>query len=201
VSSSKSSPEPTDRLPEADWLFEESGDQACPGLAASEVDRLYAEVGPGLRAFLRSLLGSEADAADCLQECFAALVQRGGQCKPAARKAWLYTIGRNQAAWLIRRRQAGQRALQTASHNRRMSNDNHDAASAILKNERQAQVQAAVRRLSPEQQLVVKLRIDDDFTFREIALQLQIPLGTALSRMRAALKCLAEELNETQDMP
>jgi len=82
-----------------------------------------------------------------------------------------------------------------------MSNDNHDAASAILKNERQAQVQAAVRRLSPEQQLVVKLRIDDDFTFREIALQLQIPLGTALSRMRAALKCLAEELNETQDMP
>jgi RNA polymerase sigma-70 factor (ECF subfamily) len=47
----------------------------------------------------------------------------------------------------------------------------------------------------------LKLRIFEDRTFAEIAEQLQIPLGTALSRMRLALEKLRanepEEDHET----
>lgn len=53
-----------------------------------------------------------------------------------------------------------------------------------------------MRRLTNQQRQIVEMRIEQDLTFREIAEQLQIPLGTALARMRASLKVLAQELKD-----
>jgi len=59
-----------------------------------------------------------------------------------------------------------------------------------LKNEQAEQVRAAIESLSADQQTVVRKRIYEGLKFREIAEELDVPLGTILARMQAALKKL-----------
>jgi RNA polymerase sigma-70 factor (ECF subfamily) len=55
-------------------------------------------------------------------------------------------------------------------------------------------VREAIERLTEDQRQVVRMRIYEEKTFAEIAEELGIPLGTALTRMRAALGRLRTEL-------
>jgi RNA polymerase sigma-70 factor (ECF subfamily) len=57
-------------------------------------------------------------------------------------------------------------------------------------------VRAALARLPEQLQTVVRLRIHDNLTFAEIAARLEIPLGTALTRMRTALAKLKAVLTD-----
>ncbi len=187
MSPAKSNPDPSERL------------AAAPAIPSEEVGRLYAEVAPGLQRFLHSLLGCDADAADCLQECFAVLVARGGECLPAARRAWLYSVARNQAAMLVRRRATGrrvteQRGIEQAQ--RELPTTSWDVADLAIRSERQQQVRVAIENLPDSERQVVELRIREDLSFKEIAQQLNIPLGTALSRMHKALQRLAVGLQD-----
>jgi RNA polymerase sigma-70 factor (ECF subfamily) len=52
------------------------------------------------------------------------------------------------------------------------------------------EIQSRIASLPPEQKIIVNMRIVEDKTFGQIAEELQIPLGTALSRMRLALQRL-----------
>lgn len=169
-------------------------------ISAEEVDRLYEELAAGLRGFLQSLLGSEADAADCLQNCFALLVQRGGECAPAARRAWLYQVARNQAALAQRRSAVQRRVLRQATQEYSVAAGDCNAEDGVLGRmlaiERRAQVRRAITLLPETQRQVVEMRIGENLTFQEIATRLEIPLGTALGRMRGALKRLAVLLGD-----
>jgi RNA polymerase sigma-70 factor (ECF subfamily) len=55
-------------------------------------------------------------------------------------------------------------------------------------------VRKAVEALPAEQREVVRLRIDEEKTFAEIAALTGKPLGTILTRMRLATKKLADAL-------
>ena len=59
-------------------------------------------------------------------------------------------------------------------------------------------VRQAIDELPEAQRQIVCLRIYDEKTFAEIAEELQIPLGTALSRMRAAVSKLKERLDQRE---
>ncbi|MFN9983059.1 MAG: RNA polymerase sigma factor, partial [bacterium] len=52
------------------------------------------------------------------------------------------------------------------------------------------ELRARIASLPAEQRTIVNMRIVEDKTFGQIAEELQIPLGTALSRMRLALERL-----------
>jgi RNA polymerase sigma-70 factor (ECF subfamily) len=56
-----------------------------------------------------------------------------------------------------------------------------------MRQELAGKVREAVNRLPAEQRFVVERRIDSDQTFAEIAAELNVPLGTVLTRMRLAL--------------
>jgi RNA polymerase sigma-70 factor (ECF subfamily) len=59
-----------------------------------------------------------------------------------------------------------------------------------------ARLRASVGTLPPEQQEVVRRRIHDGQTFAEIASDLNLPIGTVLTRMRLALEKLRKQLAE-----
>ena len=64
----------------------------------------------------------------------------------------------------------------------------------FVEHEERQRLLAALARLPQPQREVVVLRLSAELKFEEIAELLQIPLGTALSRMHAALRHLRKEL-------
>lgn len=130
-------------------------------------------------------------AADVVQTSFVALSRFGGDVVPEARKSWLYRTVHREA---VRVRERQKRYNQTS----------HDATAVceakatyevnpLEKMAEQESVEILTKQISvlpQEQQKVLQLRIFENKTFAEIAEVMQIPIGTALSRMRLALERL-----------
>mgnify|MGYP001806776927 FL=1 len=141
-----------------------------------------------VRAFLRRLTGSTADAEDLAQEAFARAfdklgrLHQGAALKPfvsgIAYKLWL----QERRSWFRRaRRETAYSAQEDQAHDPRVDL----AARRALR--------AAMAALPPAQRAAVALCIGADFTHAEAAQALDLPLGTVkshvargLARLRAA---------------
>jgi RNA polymerase sigma-70 factor (ECF subfamily) len=153
-----------------------------------EVAASYVEHADSLRQFLRGLLRDPQLANDVLQTTFAKLLETGHATRPQSRRAWLFQVAYREAMALRRRQSVGQRVLQQVAWMRPRSSAAGD--DTLVRRETIERVREALRNLSAAQQQIVRMRIYDGKTFAEIAQELGIPLGTALGRMRAALKNL-----------
>ena len=150
-----------------------------------------AEHGPRLLLCARQYTRTPADAEDALQE---ALVRywRHQRHLPGDRNALILTSLRRAAVDRAR------------SESRRT---NREQAVLVLEGdpvewfdpepaERERAVEAALKRLPPEQREVVVLKIWGELTFDEIGRQLEISPNTAASRYRYALLALKKHLAE-----
>lgn len=153
-------------------------------------EAVFQQALPGLRAFLRHRLGP-SDIDDCLQVVSIKMLEKGDDVLPAARRSWLYRVAANEAARVWRRRASSDRALQKYAHSDEDSNLPENQLSRSDTSEKVAQ---AIATLPPDWQMVVRLRIHENQTFQQIADQLGIPLGTALTQMRRALQRLKQVL-------
>ena len=150
----------------------------------------------GLRAFLRGRLGQEVDVDDCLQVVCVKMILQANKSDddvlPAARRAWLFRVAANEAAGLWRRKAATEKMIQ-----RRGAADAapNDVTEHLIRDETTAKLRRAVAALPQPMQQVVRLRIEENLTFQQIAEQLNIPLGTALTRMRRAIATLKHEIS------
>ncbi len=163
-------------------------------LDPADVARLYLEHGEQLRRFIQGVLHDSQLTQDVLQVTFARMVERGHATREESRKSWLFRVAYNEALAVRRRAAVGGRVLEQLA---RGANSAAAAADeAALKYERVQAVKRALDRLPAAQRQVVRLRIYEEKTFAEIAELLDIPLGTALGRMRAALEKLRRLLAE-----
>ena len=166
---------------------------ADPEISA-RVAQLYELHGEQLRRFLWGVLRDNQLASDVLQTTFVALIESGGPQREEAEKAWLFRVAYHRALAVRRRDAIGEKAY------RRLADSLPQGIAAVddslLKREEFEQVRAAVQRLPAEQQQIVRMRMYESKTFAEISTELKIPLGTALSRMRAALQKLRTALGD-----
>jgi RNA polymerase sigma-70 factor, ECF subfamily len=162
-------------------------------LAPEEVAAMYVAHGEQLRRFLLGVLRDAAAAADCLQLTFTRLLERGHEAHPGARRAWLYKVAFQEAMLLKRRTSAGDRALRKAAWSRKQPTE--EPLQPLLRVEAVERIGRLLAELPEEQRQVVRMRIYDDKTFAVISQELGIPLGTALGRMRLALKKLRKSLD------
>lgn len=152
----------------------------------------------GLRAFLRGRLAQESDVDDCLQAVYVKMIAQArkfdSEVAPAARRAWLFRVAANEAARMWRSKAATDRMLkrQGASEKEEIVED--DATEKVILTETTDKVRQALSELPEDWRDVVRLRIEENLTFQQIANQLDIPLGTALTRMRRALDRLRSEI-------
>jgi len=158
------------------------------------VASLYLEHGDELRRFLLGLLRDSQLAADVLQATFAKMIERGHETREESRKAWLFRVAYHEAMAVRRRAGVSDRVY------RQVAWQTADSAAAAdepaIRFESVEAVKAALDELPPEQRQMVQMRIYEEKTFAVIAAELQIPLGTALGRMRAALQKLRSRLDE-----
>ena len=145
---------------------------------ADAFDSWYRETAPRLLVFLRHLLGNEQAAEDVMQETFTQIWRRppGFDPERGLLRAYLFGIARRQAAEWWRKRiptdEVGfdvviQSSVETASI-----------------------VSEAFDRLSLEQRTLLWLREVEGQSYAELAVILDIPIGTVRSRLFAAREAL-----------
>jgi RNA polymerase sigma-70 factor (ECF subfamily) len=164
-------------------------------LDPSIVEECHREWRDTLERYAWAVVRDRSLAADAVQNAFVALARFGGDVNAEARKAWLYKVVHREAVRIRTvesRQQFGASDLVSESP----VSYHIDPLNELSSLEDVHRIRHRLNELSPEQREVIQLRIFEDKTFAEIASQLSIPLGTALSRMRLAIQKLREGESE-----
>lgn len=165
-------------------------------LNTEQVAALYLQHSEELRCFLVGLLRDQQLAADVLQATFVKMVQRGGETQAETRKAWLFRVAYHEAMAIRRRDKVGDKIAKRIAEDGDFRGLPEDS---LVRHESVELVREALEQLPPDQRQVVRMRIYEEKTFAVIAKELNIPLGTALGRMRTALIKLRTRLGESSE--
>lgn len=166
----------------------------CEKLSSEVVTALYAQHGEELRRFLQGVLRDSTLAADCLQATFTKLVERGHETREETRKAWLFRVAFHEAMAFRRRAAVGDKVVRQVAWQEAPVPPTAEERAIGL--EAVEAVKAALGGLRPEERQIVRMRIYEEKTFAVISQELDIPLGTALGRMRTALTKLRTKLED-----
>lgn len=179
-----------------------------PLLDNERVQAVYLEHCVALERFLIGVLRDEAAAADALQTTFIRLLEKGHLVQQQdSMKSWLFRVAFNEAMLIRRKDTTSKKHAENVAWklqgqlgadrgvDHRLSQSVHHA----IQQEDIKQVRAALKQLPLAQREVVKKRIYEGLKFREIADELDVPLGTVLARMQAGLKKLKPILKPTDD--
>ncbi len=146
---------------------------------------------------LRVLRDAKA-AEDITQDVFLSLWECPDRFDPGkgALRTWLGTLAHRRAVDHVRREEARRRRDEAGAGRIASIPDVEEMALALMTSER---VREALEGLSPEQREAIHLAYFDGKTYREVAVCMGIPEGTAKSRLRLALRRVASTL-ESEDL-
>lgn len=153
----------------------------------------YRELGPKLLLFARQWVPSHADAEDVVQTAFVKFWNRHPAAPPADYPL-LYAAVRSTALDHLRQTQRRGRREQAAAPG--VDEPWFDGTSADAQ-EMAETIEAALRRLPPEQREVLILHVWSGLTFAETAAILKTSPNTVASRHRYALEALRKFLKPT----
>lgn len=150
----------------------------------------------GLKNFALSLTADREEAQDLLQDTFMkALLYKDKFVQSTNLKAWLYMIMKNTFINAYRRsvktREIMSRSKDVSSLGISKNNQKNTAEAAIEHKE----INHAIDTLEDEYKVPFK-RFFDGFKYKEIAEELDLPIGTVKSRIFIARKKLMEELKD-----
>jgi len=169
----------------------------------SALGELYDRHGRTVYALACAVVGERADAEEVAADAFGQVWRTARQFDPARGSvvAWLATIARTRALDLVRARGRRARALDRAAL------DNLDGASLaapvapseapdrdVERSEARRLVGRSLAELPEPQRRVIELAYFGGLSHSEIAAELQEPLGTVKTRMRAGLDKLRTAL-------
>lgn len=152
-------------------------EQICRG-DAEAFNGFYCEHAPRLQAFLRQLVGNSQTAEDIMQETFTQMWRHpnGFQPERGSLRTYLFGIGRKRAANWWRKQKLEE------------SVDEKEGTSASAENN--SIISDALRRLPEEQRSLLWLREVEGQSYAELAVILNVPVGTVRSRLFAAREAL-----------
>jgi RNA polymerase sigma-70 factor (ECF subfamily) len=168
----------------------------APRLDAALIAILFVKHADELRRFLTGVLRNADQAEDAMQAAFTKLVELGHTAREESLKGWLFRVAYHEAI-VVRRRQAIHRRATDvlAAMDPRVP---PTADLPVVRSETIDLVRDAIARLPAEQRQVVRLRMYEQKKFAQIAGELQVPLGTVLTRMHLALKKLRVALERSK---
>ncbi|MBQ6914215.1 MAG: sigma-70 family RNA polymerase sigma factor [Kiritimatiellae bacterium] len=151
-----------------------------------------------LQAFLRGMLPAREDADDAFQETWMRVIRAVGSYRGGSVKAYLAAVARSVAVDRLRRERASV-SLDAAGGEGAAVADTVAAADptpceAFESKATSEDVRRAVQALPDGPRQVLLMRIEGELAFKDIAAELGVPLGTALTWMRTATIRLREML-------
>jgi RNA polymerase sigma-70 factor (ECF subfamily) len=162
------------------------GDQAALG-------ECYDQYSSFVFGLARRVIGDRRAAEDVTQDVFLYLWEHCDGFDPGrgGLRTWLGTIAHRRAVDHVRREEARRRRNAKVGNRAPVAPDVEEMAVAIVTAER---VRSALDELPPEQRAAIDLAYFEGKTYREVAVALEIPEGTAKSRMRLGLARIADVL-------
>ncbi len=163
-----------------------AGDQAALG-------ECYDQFSSFVFGLARRVIGDRRAAEDVTQDVFLHLWERAEAFDPGrgGLRTWLGTLAHRRAVDHVRREEARRRRNDRFGNQASVAPDVEEMAVAIVTAER---VREALATLPAEQRDAITLAYFGGKTYREVAVELGIPEGTAKSRMRLGLARIADVL-------
>jgi len=153
------------------------------------------EFGSLARNVARRVLRDDAAADDVVQDVFVWLWERPDRF---ALRSFLAVVARRRAIDWIRRHDADRRRADRVAQDAPLVNT--DLAEDVTARDDAARVRAAVATLPSDQREAITLAFFGGLSYREVAVQLHIPEGTAKSRLRLALAKLSATLGPSGEV-
>lgn len=164
-----------------------------PRLLRDQVEALYREHEPAVRRFLLGVLRDEDLVREAVQQCFLKVLEHGHAASSDSIRGWIFKVAFHEALQIRRRHGASKRALRGLQERQAQPSDAPvDPGDLAADREALEAVQRAIADLPDSQREVLLMRIRQGLSFAEIAGRLDVPLGTALTRMRLALEKLRQ---------
>ncbi|MEK5028409.1 RNA polymerase sigma factor [Paenibacillus sp. FSL M7-1046] len=158
-----------------------------------EIFELYKE---DVYYFCYYLMKNQADAEDISQEVFVKVIL-ADRSKVRNLKSWILRIASNECNSLIRRRKTGvMKELRNYLLSR--SQDSNPVEEHLNRRETRKEIQGLYSKLPDKIRMVVVLRFINELTVPEISKVMDIPEGTAKSRLNKGLKLLKGKMVGTQ---
>ncbi len=179
-----------------------TNEQLCAlvGAIARDQDRnafaqLFTYFAPKLKGFGMRRGVDAAAAEELAQETLLTVWRKANtfDASKASVSTWIFTIVRNKRIDMFRREGYPQVDLSEVSET---ASDDAAADDLVFAAQSGAAIQVAMKELPPEQLRILKVAFYEDKSHRQIAEELQLPLGTVKSRIRLALARLRAALPE-----
>lgn len=155
---------------------------------------------PGLRRFACALLrGNREHADDLVQDSLERALSNWHRRRPEADlRSWIYTIVYNRflTDWRRQRRYAGFRSLSECPDEDLPRVDGGQGSALIHRD-----LLRGFAELPPEQRIVLLLVGVDDFSYKDTARILGVPIGTVMSRLSRGRERLREYMNGERPGP
>ena len=168
------------------------------------LDELIGRYQYRLPRYLWTLTGSRETAEDLFQETWIRVLEKSHQYNPRWRfEAWLFSIARNLAIDLLRRRQPESLEALLNPGEEGAAREWPDRITptpfeTVSAGEQSEQVKRMLRRLPPAAREVLVLRFQEDMDLSEIAEVVGAPLSTVKSRLYRGLEAFRNLLEEEE---
>ncbi len=158
------------------------------------IEELYARYSGPLYSLAYQVTRAERFAQDVVQEVFLAVWKDAGRFDPSkgAVGPWLFSLARHKAIDLVRREANVRKRTADVDLERETAPD--DVAQEAWLRLRRETVRRAIEQLPEAQRTALELAFFGGLTHVEVAEKLDIPLGTAKTRIRTALLKLRDLL-------
>lgn len=155
-----------------------------------------------MQLYIQRTGGNRDDADDLLQETFLKVYLNLERYNPAYTFGqWVYTIARNTFIDFLRKKQ------ENLSIDNDQNGPPHSPQSllptpeeSIINTQQRAQLEQYLEKMTPRYRKLIELRFFRDFSYEEIAAELQIPLGTVKTQIHRAREQLCRYIVETSDI-
>jgi RNA polymerase sigma-70 factor (ECF subfamily) len=158
------------------------------------IEALYARYSGPLYSLAYQVTGADRFAQDVVQEVFVAVWKDAARFDPSrgAASSWLFALARHKAIDLVRREANVRKRTADVDLEFREAEDDVDQEAWLRL--RRDTVRAAIQQLPEAQRTALELAFFAGLTHVEVAEKLDIPLGTAKTRIRTALLRLRDIL-------
>lgn len=150
-----------------------------------------------LHPFIFSIVNSELLTEEIIQEVFLKLwVNRHEVAEKENPSAWLFTVASNHALTFLRKKSVERKYIEHAKLLMTQGLSANPVEDRLITREEQSIVEAAIRELTPQQQLVFTLSRKEGLSHKEIAEKLGISQNTVKNHLVTAIKLISQKVKK-----